>query len=116
MNPKVSFHDFLEKIDPMQAEVVSYLDNLFLSIEGVSKKMRYRIPFYDYKSWICYLNPLDKNQLELCFLDGLLMLESFPSLDQKDRKAIAGYTIQVNQDLEQELILNMVNHAISLKK
>lgn len=115
MEPKVSFQDFLEKIDPLQAEVVDYLNTLFLEMEGVSRKIRYRVPFYDFKSWICYLNPVGKAQIELCFLDGIKMCESYPLLDMKNRKAIAGYTIEVNQDLEKDLIVDMVKHAIRLK-
>ena len=109
-----SYQEFLANIGPMQAEVIAYLDQQFTTIEGVARKMRYSIPFYDYNSWICYLNPLKSSGVELCFLEGVKMTESFPILDLKGRKMASGLSIDVNDDLPIDLILDMINHAISL--
>lgn len=111
-----SYQEFLSRIDPLQAEVVNYFDQLFTSKLGISRKIRFRVPFYDYNSWICYLNPIKKNAIELCFLDGIAMAKSFPLLDMKDRKKVSGITIAVNEDIPAELIIDMLNHAISLNK
>jgi len=111
-----SYQEFLSRVDPLQAEVVSYLDQLFLSMPGVNRKIRFRVPFYDYNSWFCYLNPIKTEEIELCFLKGVPMSENFPMLDLKNRKMVSGLTIAVDKDIPQELIVDMLNHAISLNK
>ena len=116
MNAKVSYQEFLESLDPMQAEVIAYLDKLFTEQEGVSRKMRYGVPFYDYNNWFCYINPAGSEEIELCFLDGIMLAEQYPELDTKGRKMVAGLKLNVNEDLPQQLILKLLNSAIGLKR
>lgn len=63
----MTFFDFLEGLDEAQAGLIGYLDKEFLAQEGITRKIRYRIPFYDFNKWICYLNPVKDKQVELCF-------------------------------------------------
>lgn len=77
--------------------------------------MRYNVPFYDYNTWICYLNPIGKEMLELCFLEGKEMKNQFPELDMKGRKSVSGMSFPVDKDLPQALISQLINYAISLK-
>lgn len=115
MKAKVSYQEFLESIDPLQAEVITYLDSLFIGQTGVNRKMCYRVPFYDYNKWFCYLNPIGKEEIEICFLDGQLMAEQFSELDTKGRKMVSGLKLSVKEDLPQILILDLLKYAISLK-
>ncbi len=111
-----SYQEFISRIDPLQAEVITYLDQEFTAIDGLTRKIRYRVPFYDYNNWICYLNPIKSTGIELCFLEGNKMTKSFPILDRKDRKMVSGLTLDVNDDLPIDLIIDMINQAISLNK
>ena len=77
------------------------------------RKMRYRVPFYDKNTWICYLNRVKNDQLELCFLEGRLMADKFPSLDMKNRKKVSGITIDPLSDLPLE-VMEMIKFAIRL--
>lgn len=113
---KISFSDFLESLNPLQAEVVSYLDQYFLSSSGMDRKMKYRVPFYYSNTRICYLNPLGSKELELCFLDGKILSEAFGELEMKNRKKVSGLTIKVNEDLPMPLIEKVVKEAIRRKK
>jgi len=92
------------------------LDTQILKIEGVSRKIRYRIPFYDFKKWICYLNPIKEEGIEICFLEGQKMSVEFEELDLRGRKKVAGMIIDANNDVDLVLILKMIRFAIDLNK
>lgn len=110
----MAFLDFLENVSESQASLISYLDNELMSISGVSRKIRYRIPFYDHGTWFCYLNPVKKDKVELCFLKGRPMLEHFPMLKMNGRKMISGMMLNADEDIPIALIINMTTKAIEL--
>ena len=109
----MTFSEFLESIEPMQAEAIAYLDSYCRQECGMTRKMRYKVPFYDSSKWICYLNPIKKTHIELCFLNGRPMADHFPSLDMKGRKLVSGLTIDTHSDLPLEAI-TMIKSAIRL--
>ena len=112
----VSYSEFLDSLSPEQLGVFLYLDKIFLEIEGVTRKMRYRVPFYDYGQWICYINPKPDNKAELCFLDGKLLIKDFPLLQSKERKRVAGLPLDAEEDLDKALILDIFHAARPLQK
>jgi len=56
-------------------------------------KIRFKIPFYDCKSWICYLNPLKKGAVELVFLRGNELIDESGLLEARGRKMVKGIII-----------------------
>ncbi len=89
-----NFNEFIGDQSAEVAEICIFLDDLFLSYPGVQSKIRYNIPFYDYATWICYINPLrGKGAVELVFLNGKKLQQVFPFLEDKERKRVAGITI-----------------------
>lgn len=110
----MTFLDFMENLNEAQSSLIGYLDKQFLAQEGITRKMRFRIPFYDYNKWICYLNPVKKSQVELCFLNGIAMHEHFPSLDVRGRKKVSGLMIYADQDVPIALIIDMLEVSKSL--
>lgn len=111
-----SYSSFIDSIHPLQAELIEYLDKTILGIEGTTRKIRFKVPFYDYNSWFCYLNPKDAQHIELCFLKGKLMKEQHHILEMKGRKMVSGLTLQVNEDIQHKIIVQLVETAISLNK
>ncbi len=103
--------EFHDKLTPEQLELSIYIDKLLLDIEGVSRKIRYRVPFYDYNKWICYLNPQPHNHIELCFLEGKVLSETYPELQMKGRKMVAGLLLDAKGDLDTPLILSIFDTA-----
>lgn len=106
--------DFIESINEQQSGLIEYLDKQFLAQEGITRKIRFRIPFYDFDKWICYLNPVKQDQVELCFLDGVAMKEMFPSLDARGRKKVSGLMMNVSNDIPIDVIIEMITAAKSL--
>lgn len=61
--------DYIENSsDQHQREILLALYELFMAYPGMSAKVRYRIPFYYRKTWICYTNPIKNSGVELCFV------------------------------------------------
>lgn len=98
------FDLFLSEQSPEISEIIMHIDELLLSYPNVTRKIRYKIPFYDYGSWICYINPYKKLLLvELVFLKGKELSEIFPFLETRDRKMVAGMFIKsINEETIQK--------------
>ena len=110
----MTYIEFLEKIDPLQAELISALNRAFTEDLGMTRKIRYKIPFYDYGSWICYLNPIKKSHVDLCFMDGKALAKTFPILDMKQRKMVSSIRLDTRQDIPAEVSI-IVKEAIHMK-
>jgi len=98
---------FISEQSETVQEIVLILDELFLSYPNVGSKIRYHIPFYDYNTWVCYINPLKKGEgVELVFLKGKELSEVFPFLEVNGRKLVAGITIkEITEDILEQVIM-----------
>ena len=95
---------FVLGYDGEQKAIISYLHHLLTVEHDLIPKIRYNIPFYYRKSWICYINPLKNNGVELAFLKGHLLSNEHGLLDQKDRKIVSGISyFQVSDILDKDL-------------
>jgi hypothetical protein len=111
-----SFDHYVSEQSENIGMVSEFLNDLFLSYPNVTCKIRYNIPFYDYGSWICYINPIKKSDgVELVFLQGRDLLSIFPFLDSKDRKMVAGIEIKQITDEIIENVVMVWEEAIALQ-
>lgn len=118
--PKLKFYT-LEQFISAQSEniqeIVHILDELFLSYPNVTTKIRYNIPFYDYGTWICYLNPIKKDKgIELVFLNGKQLSRVFPFLQGNGRKLVAGIPITEINEAVLEQVITVWEEAIVSKQ
>ena len=90
------------------------LDQLLMDFPGVTSKLRYKIPFYDKKSWICYLNPIKKSGVELAFVRGNELSNQQGILDFKGRKQVAGIEIFDSKHLPLDELREIINEALIL--
>ncbi len=80
--------DYIYNFDDSQRDIMLYIHNL-LSVElNLTDKLRFKIPFYYRKSWICYLNPRKNNSIEFAFVRGNELSNSQGLLDSKGRKQV----------------------------
>ena len=107
---------FLEGISDNQQEIVECLDGLFLSYPETIRKMRYNIPFYDYKSWVCYLNPKVNDSIELCFILGKLLSNVQGILHARGRKQVSGIVIKDIHNINLDHIAEIFAEAILLNE
>jgi hypothetical protein len=90
-NPQ--FDEYASGIPDQPREIIERLNQLLLSYPGMHCKIRFKIPFYDCKSWICYLNPLKKGAVELVFLRGNELIDESGLLEARGRKMVKGIII-----------------------
>lgn len=94
-------------------DILSYLHELMVELEMIGK-IRYKIPFYYQKSWVCYLNPLKSGGVELAFVRGNELSNVQGLLDHKDRKQIAGITLDSLKDLPEQALREVIVEALVL--
>lgn len=98
-----------------QQEVLIFLNDLLLSVPEVTNKIRYKVPFYYRKSWICYLNPVKKTLgVELVFLRGNELSNEQGLLAANGRKQVMGITFHNTTEIPVEGILEVLQEAIWL--
>jgi hypothetical protein len=87
--------EYIYNFDESQREIMLYLHGL-LSVElNLTDKLRFKIPFYFRKSWICYLNPIKNKSIEFGFVRGNELSNSQGLLDSKGRKQV--WSIELNR-------------------
>ena len=106
--------EYIEARDGEQQRILLVLHELITSLPQVTDKIRYKIPFYDRKSWVCYLNPLKEDGVELCFLHGNELSNEQGLLDFKGRKQVAGISYFAVSDIREEPLLEILQEALLL--
>jgi hypothetical protein len=98
-----------------QQHLIYHLHHLIMTFSGVSTKLRFRIPFYDGRKWICYINPIKKNGVEVCFIKGF-QLKPRPELVARKRTMVKGISVyEINEEIL-FLIAEVFEEALALDK
>jgi hypothetical protein len=98
----------------LEREVMLYLHQLLVDENQLTPKIKYRVPFYYRKSWICYLNPLKKGGVELNFTRGNELENTQHLLNFRGRTQVGGIVLNELNDLPHDLILTVLNEALAL--
>ncbi len=89
---------FILEFDGQQKAILSFLHDRLIDYHGLRQDIKYKIPMYYNKSWVCYLNPIKKNGIELAFIKGHQLSNDQGILQMKKRKMVAGVDFyEVNQ-------------------
>jgi hypothetical protein len=104
---------FIAEQPAPQRRLLSYLDQLLIQ-QGLTSKIRYKIPFYDHYSWICYLNPIKNAGIELAFVQGKELSNEQRLLEARDRKQIMGIRIYSIETIPEQAITEIVQEAMLL--
>ena len=105
---------FIYTCEGQQRTLMLYLHNLLFSGFNLVAKMRYGIPFYYRKSWICYLNPTKKGIVELAFTRGNELSNEQGLLSDKGRKQVFSVAFDNVAAVPNEVINEIIQEAILL--
>lgn len=105
---------YITAIEGPQKRLLRVLHDLILTQFDLQAKIRYRIPFYYNKSWICYLNPIKKDGVELCFIRANELSNENGALDFKDRKQVAGISYFALEDIDETVLKPIIQEALLL--
>ena len=106
--------DYIYNFDNSQRDIMLYIHKL-LSVElYLTDKLRFRIPFYYRKSWICYLNPSKNNTIEFAFVRGNELSNSQNLLDSKGRKQVWSIELTKLSEMPIKELTEIIQEAILL--
>ena len=100
--------------DGHQKAVLNYFHQLLTSEIGLIDKIKYKIPFYYLKSWVCYLNPKKDEGTELAFTRGNELSNDQGLLLAYDRKQIRGITFYKISEIPAREIREIIQEALIL--
>ncbi len=106
--------DFILQYSDNQRAVLEYFHQLFTNELQLTDKLRYKIPFYYGKSWICYLNPQKGEKIELVFLRGRELSNEQGLLSNKGRKQVSGVEFSSLAEIPIEAMNEIIQEAIFL--
>ena len=106
--------EYIYSREGVQQEIMLVLHDMLMSNVGITNKIRYKVPFYYYKSWICYINPHKKGHVEFCFLRGNELSNAQGILDSKGRKQVCSLTFHSVDDIPERLVHEIIPEAILL--
>lgn len=105
---------FIEESEGVQKEIMLRLHTVITEFPEVTAKIRYKIPFYYRKSWICYLNPIKKDKVELAFPRGSELSNEQGLLQANGRKQVRGVIFENENDLPWQSIHEILQEAFLL--
>jgi phosphosulfolactate synthase (CoM biosynthesis protein A) len=103
--------DFILRHEGQQRLIMERLHELITVNPEITGKIRYRIPFYDRKKWVCYMNPIKKNGIELVFIHGHLLSNEQGLLQARGRRQVRGISLYHLEDVPKEAILEILQEA-----
>ena len=105
---------YLSDLESPQQEMIDYLHQLITSYPEVTAKIRYKIPFYYRRSWICYLNPTKDKGVELAFTRGNELSNEQGLLDARGRKQVSGVVFYQLKDIPEAVLYEVLQEAFLL--
>lgn len=106
---------FFDRLEERQRTIALVLHEVIMGADPeVKTTIRYRIPFYDNKTWFCYLNPQKGGSVELCFLNAKQLDDPAGILDFRGRKMVAGLICDDIDAVPFEALERVVQQAIAV--
>ncbi len=106
--------NLIYQFDENQREMMLCFHNLLTNKLNLVDKIRFKIPFYYGKSWICYLNPIKGSKVELVFIWGKELSNHRGLLNDKGRKQVSGIEFEKVSDISIEYLNEIIQEAILL--
>ncbi|MEM8565906.1 MAG: DUF1801 domain-containing protein [Bacteroidota bacterium] len=105
---------FIERYDGEQRKILSHLHSILANELELLPKIRFKVPFYYRRSWICYLNPTKRHSIEFCFLRGNELSNEQGLLKSNGRKQVYGLEIDELSGLPEAQLREVIHEALIL--
>ena len=76
-----------------QQNLAMYLHEMISSTQDLELKLKFNLPFYYRKTWVCYINKYKKDGVELAFPRGFELSQEHELLSSKGRKMVKGIAL-----------------------
>lgn len=109
-----SIEDYIYRHEGKQRDILQQLHERLTEELNLEAKLRYKIPFYYNRSWICYLNAQQDGSVELAFTRGNELSNDQGLLDSKGRKQVMSLHIEELKQIHDPMLLEVWQEAILL--
>ncbi len=106
--------DYIYNFEDSQREIMLRIHKLLSDELNLTDKLRFKIPFYYRKSWICYLNPRKNKSIEFAFVRGNELSNSQGLLDSKGRKQVWSIELTHPSEIPIKELSEIIHEAILL--
>jgi hypothetical protein len=106
--------NYIHQFEGQQHKVLLYLHRLLTNEFNLTEKIKFKIPFYYGRTWICFLNATKNNKVELAFTRGNELSNEQGILESKGRKQVYGLEFEKVADIPVPLIHEILHEAILL--
>jgi hypothetical protein len=110
----IEVEDFIYSYEGSQREIMLYMHKFLTEELNLTEKIRYKIPFYYRKSWICFLSPSKNNSVEFAFLRGNELSNEQGLLDSKGRKQVWSIELNKLSEIPLKELIEIIHEAILL--
>ena len=110
----LSIEDYIYRHEDQQREILQQLHYLLAEELSLEAKIKYNIPFYYNRSWICYLNANKGGGVELAFTRGNELSNEQGLLDDKGRKQVKSILITKPEQINDPVLHEVLQEAILL--
>ncbi|GAB4231908.1 MAG: hypothetical protein Tsb0034_04470 [Ekhidna sp.] len=110
----MTIENFILGLDGRQKAIVSFLHQKITNDHDLIGKIRFNIPMYYRKQWVCYLNPIKGDGVELAFLKGHRLSNEQGILQSKNRKLVSGIDLYQVEEIPMRAIDEILQEAIIL--
>ena len=116
-------YDYIYARDENVKEIMLQLHEHFIGI-GLQPKIRFGLPMYYQRTWLCYLNPKKTGGVELVFMRGRELSNAHGLLEARGRTQVTGVILRdpdkipmaaIKESLEEALVLDETS-PFQLKK
>ena len=106
--------DFIYQFEGNQRDVMLYFHRLLTIELDLTDKIRFKIPFYYRRSWICYLNPIKNSAVEIAFIRGNELSNYQGILESRGRKQVYGVQFEKVNEIPVQEMNEIIQEAILL--
>jgi hypothetical protein len=106
--------EFIYNYEDSQREIMLLMHNLLAYELNLTGKLRFKIPFYYRRSWICYLNPTKNKSIEFAFVRGNELSNSQGLLESKGRKQVWSIELTNVSEIPIKELTEIIYEAILL--
>lgn len=109
-----SVQNFIFNTESSQRVLLEYLDGIITEHPKVISKIRYGVPFYYLKSWLCYLNLRKDGAIDLSFIRGNELSSDYGILEARDRKQVRSIVFRELKDVQEDVLRNILQEVFLL--
>jgi len=106
--------EFIYGLDGQQKAIVSFFHQHLSESFDLYSKISWKIPTYYRKSWVCYLNPIKSDGVELAFIRGKSLSNTQMLLNSKGRKFVSGIDFYSLESIDLPLVNEIIHEALLL--